>query len=43
MTGIPEGAGVNPKKVTVDLEPEEVPGRGTVCEEPRGPGRLGVF
>lgn len=43
MIGIPGEAGVNTKKVTVDLESEEVPGRGTVCEEPRGPGRLGVF
>lgn len=43
VIGIPGEAGVNTKKVTVDLESEEVPGRGTVCEEPRGPGRLGVF
>lgn len=43
MTGIPEEAGVDPKKVTADLVSEEVPGRGTVCEEPRGPRRLDIF
>lgn len=36
-------AGGSPKKVTVDLESEEVPGRGADWEEPRGPRRLSVF
>lgn len=43
MTGIVEEAGVSPKKVTVDLESEEVPGRGPDCEDPREARRLGVF
>lgn len=41
VTGM-EG-GDSPKKDTVGLESEEVPGRGVDCEEPRGPRRLGVF
>lgn len=36
-------AGGSPTKVTVDLESEEVPGRGADWEEPRGPRRLSVF
>lgn len=36
-------AGGSPKKVTVDLESEEVPGSGADWEEPRGPRRLSVF
>lgn len=43
LTGIVEEAGVSPRKVTVDLESEEVLGRGADCEEPRGPRRPGVF
>lgn len=43
VTDTVEEAGVSPKKVTVDLESEEVPGRGADCEEPRTPRRLGVF
>lgn len=43
VTGTVEEAGVSPKKVTVDLESEEVPGRSADCEEPRTPRRLGVF
>lgn len=41
MTGTEVGD--SPKKDTVGLESEEVPGRGVDCEEPRGPRRLGVF
>lgn len=43
LTGTVEEAGVGPRKVTVDLESEEVPRRGADCEEPRGPRRPGVF
>lgn len=43
VTGFMEAVGVSPKKVTVDLESEEVPGRGADSEEPTGPRRLGVF
>lgn len=43
VTGIVEEGGVSPKKVTVDLESEEVPGRGPDCEDPREARRLGVF
>lgn len=43
MTGTVEEAGISPKKVTVDLESEEVLGRGVGCEEPRVLKRLGVF
>lgn len=43
VTTVVEEVGVNPKKVTVDLESEEVPGRGSDCEEPRGLRRPGVF
>ena len=43
VAGIGEAAGVSPKKAAVDLESEEVPGRGPDCEDPRGAGRLGVF
>lgn len=43
VTGTVEEAGISPKKVTVDLESEEVLGRGVGCEEPRVPKRLGVF
>lgn len=43
VAGIGDAAGVSPKKVAVDLESEEVPGRGPDCEEPRGARRLGVF
>lgn len=43
VAGIGDAAGVGPKKVAVDLESEEVPGRGPDCEEPRGARRLGVF
>ena len=43
VAGIGEAAGVSPKKAAVDLESEEVPGRGPDCEDPRGARRLGVF
>lgn len=43
MAGIVGEAGVSPEKVAVDLESEEGPGRGSGCEEPRGPRRPGVF
>lgn len=43
VTGTVEEVGVSPKKVIVDLESEEVPGRGADCVEPRGPKTPGVF
>lgn len=43
VTGTVEDAGVRPKKVTEDLESEEMPGRGSDCEEPRGAGRPEVL
>lgn len=43
MTGPVEEAGVRPEKVAVDVESEEVPGRGPDCEEPRRARGLGVF
>lgn len=43
MAGTAEAAGGSPKKVTVDLESEEVPGGGADWEEPTGPRRLSVF
>lgn len=43
MTGTVEAAGVSPKKVTVSLESDGVPGKGGDCEVPRGPRRPGVF
>lgn len=42
-TGAVEEAGTSPKKVAVDFESEEVPGRGPGGEEPREASRLGVF
>lgn len=41
VTGPGEEAGVSPKKVVVDLESSEVPGRGADSEEPRGARGLG--
>lgn len=43
VTGPGGEAGVSPKKVVVDLESSEVPGRGADSEEPRGARGLGVF
>jgi hypothetical protein len=43
VTVVMEEAGASPRKVSVDFESEEVPGRGAGSEEPRGAGRLGVF
>lgn len=43
VAGTAEAAGGSPKKVTVDLESEEVPGRGANWEEPTGTRRLSVF
>lgn len=42
-TGAVEEAGASPKKVAVDFESEEVPGRGPGGGEPREVSRLGVF
>lgn len=43
MIGIVEEVGVSFKKVIVDLEFEEVFGRGFDCEDLREVRRLGVF
>jgi hypothetical protein len=43
VTGDVREVGVRRMKVDVGFESEELPGRGSDCEDPSGSSRLGVF